>query len=536
MFRRLATSSLAMAAMTVPALSEITPAEVWDQLIAENEAVGMTVTEGSRDEAGANLTITDAVFAYGSEASSIEMTMPRVVLNETGDGAVRWVIEGDVTGTITENLPEGEAVTIPFTMTMPGNETVTTGSPEDLTHEYKADTITFTAELSVDEGRDDPLPLVITMEGLTGTQRSVAQGAGGGREIDFDGALNRLGFAIEGDVTDVETGEAGSVSAEYGIDDIALAGQVMMADAVYDLETQMDDALRNGMNIAFELGYAAGAGGFTFSGTDTAGVASNGEGQISSGPGKLGFALSQDGLSYSASVEDSQNRISSSQMPFPIEYAVSSGAFDLDIPVLPSDQPAPFKLLTKIAGLTINDEIWALFDPTTQLSRDPADLNIDVEGDLLVTELIFTPPLASQPADEPVAGAPAPAEDEAATGSGMAEMPTMPQPPMPVRVALNDVSLKAVGAEAKLNGELRAPEGSTMSEAQVGTISGEFTGIEPLLTTLSGMGFIQQEQMMAARMMLTMFARPVEGEPDKLTTELEFREDGSIFANGQQVR
>ena len=107
---------------------------------------------------------------------------------------------------------------------------------------------------------------------------------------------------------------------------------------------------------------------------------------------------------------------------------------------------------------------------------------------------------------------------------------------MPVRVALNDVSLKAVGAEAKLNGELRAPEGSTMSEAQVGTISGEFTGIEPLLTTLSGMGFIQQEQMMAARMMLTMFARPVEGEPDKLTTELEFREDGSIFANGQQVR
>lgn len=42
--------------------------------------------------------------------------------------------------------------------------------------------------------------------------------------------------------------------------------------------------------------------------------------------------------------------------------------------------------------------------------------------------------------------------------------------------------------------------------------------------------------MMGMRMMLAMFAKPDEANPDRLTSEIEFREGGRIFANGQQVK
>ena len=57
-----------------------------------------------------------------------------------------------------------------------------------------------------------------------------------------------------------------------------------------------------------------------------------------------------------------------------------------------------------------------------------------------------------------------------------------------------------------------------------------------LLDTLGGMGVIPADQVTGVRMMLGLFTKPgAEGE-DKLTTDLEFKEGGTVFANGQQVR
>ena len=69
-----------------------------------------------------------------------------------------------------------------------------------------------------------------------------------------------------------------------------------------------------------------------------------------------------------------------------------------------------------------------------------------------------------------------------------------------------------------------------------GTVEGSFTGVNGLLDKLVSMGLLPQEQVMGARMMIAMFARPAEDNPEQLNTTLELREDGSIFANGQQVK
>lgn len=511
MFRRLATSSLAMIAMAVPALAEVTPAEVWDQFIAENEGFGMTVTEGNREEAGDTLTVTDTVFSTDSENSSMSMTIPKVVLNQTGDGGVRWSFDGDIEGTVSQTTPDDISMSTPFSISAPGNETVTRGSLDDLTHDYSAETATITMTFAVEDDDETSVPMVITLQNLSGTQRSVAASADAGREITFEMAADKMLFTLEGDFPAEQTGDPDSLSGNYAIDQLTLSGSGKMAAGTYDLETQMDQALQDGMSIALSMGYAGGSGEFSFSGTDEMGQESSGEGRVSTGPGEVSFSLSAEGLAYAGRAENSDNSLSSNSMPFPIRYAIESGSFDLRMPVMASETPAPFKLVAAIGGLTINDEVWSLFDPSAQLPRDPADLNIDVSGEAMLTESLFTPPSDAGP-------------DE------------MPSPFEPLKVTINDVSLRAVGAEAAIMGELTAPESGSLTEAPVGKISGDFTGIEALMTTLGAMGLIPQEQMMGARMMLSMFARPVEGEPEKLTTELEFREDGSIFANGQQVK
>ena len=57
-----------------------------------------------------------------------------------------------------------------------------------------------------------------------------------------------------------------------------------------------------------------------------------------------------------------------------------------------------------------------------------------------------------------------------------------------------------------------------------------------LLDKLGAAGLVPAEQMMGVKMMLQMFAKADPQNPELLTTELEFNEQGQIFANGQQVK
>ena len=81
----------------------------------------------------------------------------------------------------------------------------------------------------------------------------------------------------------------------------------------------------------------------------------------------------------------------------------------------------------------------------------------------------------------------------------------------------------------------QVPAQSRFTDARITTPEG-FNGVNGLLDTLGGMGVIPADQVTGVRMMLGLFTKPgAEGE-DKLTTDLEFKEGGTVFANGQQVR
>lgn len=562
MNRLLATTSLALLAATTPGWAEITPAQVWDHLVQQYQSMGYEVTEGSREEAGDTLTITDAKVSVDGDGSAMTMTFPKIVMNQTGDGNVRWSMDGSVNGEVTVPGEDGQDQVMTYIVGMPGNETVTSGTVEDLTHDFKADQMLFTMDVPMaDSGA--ALPLSLTMDGVAGKQRSVRSDAG--EETNFESTATKLTLAAKGDIPESAEGGPGTISLDGSIDGLAMSGRMLVAPGGFNMESELEQALEAGTELAFDLSYAGSSGTFMFSGPGEDGAMQTGDGKFSSGSGTATFGLSQAGLKYATAADAIDTTMTVGTLPFPISYQLAKGAFDLEMPVMGSDQPAPFKLLTSITGLAVNDELWGMFDPEAKLSHDPADLNIDVTGEVIMEESILTPPAGMDEAMDDAAGETATADAEAtsepageapaaegaaesegadaetadpAADSGMdgTDMADMPQPPVPVKLTLNDVSINAVGAQAKFSGELTAPEGGDMTTAPVGEISGELNGVNALLDALGAMGLIPEQQMMGARMMLTMFARPVEGQPDTLETKLEFREGGSIFANGQQVK
>jgi len=59
--------------------------------------------------------------------------------------------------------------------------------------------------------------------------------------------------------------------------------------------------------------------------------------------------------------------------------------------------------------------------------------------------------------------------------------------------------------------------------------------VNGLIDKLAAAGLVPQEQVQGFRMMLAMFAKPADGA-DSLVSEIEFREGGQVFANGQQIK
>ena len=68
---RLTSSALALAAMTAPALADVTPEQVMQSWIDYYQTMGYSVTEGGRSKDGSTLTLTDVVFAGGTPEGTV---------------------------------------------------------------------------------------------------------------------------------------------------------------------------------------------------------------------------------------------------------------------------------------------------------------------------------------------------------------------------------------------------------------------------------------------------------------------------------
>ena len=113
----------------------------------------------------------------------------------------------------------------------------------------------------------------------------------------------------------------------------------------------------------------------------------------------------------------------------------------------------------------------------------------------------------------------------------MAESPAMPGELE--QLSLNELKLSAVGAELTGTGAATF-DNSAGTPKPVGAIDLKLVGANALIDKLVAMGLIPEDQAMGARMMMGMFGQAA-GE-DTLTSKIEFKEDGGIYANGQRIQ
>ena len=541
---RLTSSALALAAMTAPAFADVTSEQVWQSWVDYYQSMGYTVTEGGRSKAGETLTLSDVAIKGGPADGQVNMAIPQITLTEDS-GKVTTVFADSMTGTAKGTDADGEGYELPFAVAMPGNKIVTSGATGDMTHEFDYPTMDFTLTTMKSGDKETALPVKLGVADTTGTFHIVS-----GAASKYDYAMKSAKVTFSGDVADETDGR---VKFEGNLDGIEASGDMALPSGGVKPDQDMNAALKAGMAMNGVLKAGALVASFDFSGQTEEGQPQSGAGKYDGKGFDLSYALSQDGMSYQAGSDAGKFSLTTSDVPFPIEYAIDSGSFDMQMPVMKSDEAQPFKFAYSLGGLTLGDGIWNLFDAQGKLPRDPASLDIDVTGTAKVTSDLFDQTATTaDDADADGDVAPADATDDA-TADGMtdaapaddaeaaadsaaeADADAAPQPFEPVDVAINQFALNALGAKVTAEGALKAPEGGDIT-TPVGKIDATYEGVNGLIDKLGAMGLIPQDQIMGVRMMLAMFAKPVTEGEDKLATQLEFKADGTIFANGQQIK
>ncbi|MFN3526162.1 MAG: DUF2125 domain-containing protein [Paracoccus sp. (in: a-proteobacteria)] len=507
MFRPLATSTLALILGAGAAFADLTPAQVWENVERSLTDAGSQIEIGARDDSGDRLVLENVVLSTPVEGEgSFTATFPRMVFEDAGGGQVRSVVEGDMEFVARSTDPMGEESGFDMVAQMPGNQTISSGTPEDMRHVYTIPELRLTGSAS---GSDGTAPLTVTMTDVAGDQ-TIRLSEGGGNAQTYDISAAAMDFSITGEGPEIEgtetEGEAGTPDSFEGlfrVEDLTMVGEGSTPGGVAGFDVDPAEALRAGMVANATIGIGAMTGDFKSVTTDYFGETQENSGNVAAESGEIIVSLSADGLSFASSGTNMSVDMVDPTSGFPISYSIAEASTRLLLPLLASEADQPFALSYVLGGVTLDDALWSMFDPEAQLPRDPASLAIDVEGEaLVVTDLMK--------ADE--------AED----------MPFLPR-----SLTVNRVSMDAVGASALVTGALTFGDDPT---TPTGTMTGDFTGVDSLLGTLVAMGLLPQEQLMGTRMMMAMFARPVEGDANRLRTEMEFRDDGSIFANGQQVK
>jgi hypothetical protein len=291
--------------------------------------------------------------------------------------------------------------------------------------------------------------------------------------------------------------------------------------SIADFKGNSDSMIPNDVDfeqfaMALTAGFAAkgaltwGAGGYEFSSTDSGTEVT---GSSTSDSGNLNFGMDRDTIHYGGTAVGTKASFTSSDFPFPVDITIAESVFNLLMPVNKTDAPADFGMTIKLGDLTVSDGIWGMIDPGSILSRDPATINLELDGKAIWLVDIMDP-----------------TSEEAMNTDIPGQLHALTLKALQVKVAGAD--LTGAGAFTFNNDDLETFDGFP---APTGALDLKLVGGNGLMDNLVKMGLLPEDQAMGARMMMGLFAVVGDGD-DTLTSKIEVNADGSIMANGQRLK
>ena len=490
-----------------PALADITAADVWSNYQAFVETFGITAN-GDLSNSGNQTIISDVRYhlPFPNSEAAVELTTPEMVFTNNSDG------------TVSQDL--SRPVTYGFMVTNKGDELFS----GDLLAVYEGVDMMFS-------GTPDAVNMKYRIGQLSMELRNV-EIALPGEEVQGVPEFKLSGKDLQGDTT-LEIGDTITASGETQFEtvtysllmpaeegnqgklDIVIKGIVSKADYTIPREgwtiQTLNAALRNGMRLNVQ------ASNRSYETKTTTILADGGEINqlITQGPtdvvmriGQAGFEMEQhvDGMSLANSPTPA--------MPFPINVQVEKVDFDINAPLSQEDGPQDFRLNLAFEGLTLDESLWAMFDPAQALPRDPATLALGFDGKTKLSMDMLD-----------IAGW---------QGLNKGERPISLE-----ALTLTELDISAAGTRLTGTGDFTFNNDDLATyggfPAPSGVADFQLSGANALIDTLISMGVIADSDAMGARMMMGMLAVPGEGE-DTLNSKIEITEDGKILANGQRLK
>ncbi|MEM0947023.1 MAG: DUF2125 domain-containing protein [Pseudomonadota bacterium] len=495
--RLLATAATATLVAAGPAAADLTANDVWSSWQKTMTEMGQTVDVASVSQTGERLTLDGVTVSMLSPDADFTVLVDQIVLAEETDGTVAISVSPEYALKLSTLSVDGDDVEVDMTLSNEGLELTASGDPDAISYAYAVRRLALNLDSATEDGEPLDMTISVGFDTVTGTYDVTA-----GDPQNVASILNAAAVAATIDVNEPE--EEVDFTMAFSMEGFSTSSSGTMSP--FAGAQTLPALLRSGMSSEGTATY-----GPSRYNIDT--VTPDGQVVVqgSAGSGAFDVRLNEDGMRYSVGNTDvAINLTAPGALVPPIDFNVARSQVEFEMPLISSDDPKPLGMKLELDGLVLGDAVWSMIDPTGGLPRDPASLLVDLSG------------MGNWFIDV--------ADPEAfATLEGSGALPGQLD-----NVDINTVELSVAGADLTGSGAFSF-NNETLPPAPSGQVDLQLVGSNALIDNLVGIGLIPQDQAMAARMMLGLFARPGEGE-DTLVSTIEVREDGAVLANGQRIR
>lgn len=486
--------------MSGTAHAALTADQVWQSWKDAGLLAGLTVSAATENKDGAALTLNGVSVAPPNLPG---LTISDMILTEESDGSVTIRPGASIGVDLTSEGTTG-AVKVTHDGLM---VTAREGEDGGLVYEYKAATVNvaidavYSGAMPLDGSAAKPASTKGKV-GFTELSGSYSDTPGTNRAFGLDIAAKKLAYDIATDdpglpMKTTSVSETTDVAMSF---DMILPATVSLA--TIDDPANFGKALQEGMSltVSTKQGVSTGKASqedmiFPYQMSITAGA-----GEATAVFNKDTFAIQStgDGLSLD---------MTSTALPVPVKVTSGPVVVGLTSPVMSGVAAGDYGLVMKLSQFTVNDEAWAMLDPSGALKRDPADLVIDIAGK---AKLDFIALMAAEESGE------------------------TPPTPAPETLDIKELTLKIAGAAFAGTGAFTFDNTSGVP-MPLGEANVSLSGGNALIGGLIATGMVTEEDAMGARMMMGAFMSPG-AEPDSLTSKIEAKANGEIYVNGQRVQ
>lgn len=474
----------------------LTADQVWQSWKDAGAAVGLEVTAATENNSGGVLTLNGVSIA---PAGMPGITISDMTLTEGSDGAVTIAPGADIGVAMAGEIKGSVKIT------HEGLTLVAREADGGVAYDYSADKLDLAYDTTAPGMSFDgsPAPEVKNAGtfGFAGLSGTYSDTPGTNRTFGLGLMAETLAYDTTLDDPSMEMKQTTS-STTSGIElslEVALPSSV---SAGGEMPADFGVALQEGLALTFSSKQGDSTGTMA---QESPYMPMNMT--IKAGGGEASGQFNKDTLQITSTGSGLEIEGTSGMMPAPFKVTVGPVEFGLTSPVMAAETAGDYGLVLKLSQLSINEETWAMFDPQGALSRDAADLVIDVSGKAKV-------------------------DFAAIVAAG--ETGTEPPVPQPETLDIAEIALSAAGAALQATGAFTFDNSMGMP-MPLGEADVTVTGANALIDGLIAAGLMAEEDAMGARMMMGAFMSPG-ANPDELTTKIEAKEGFAIFVNGQQIQ